>query len=219
VGTVFTNGGAQLGPLIDRWDGDSWSFQHAPTPPGATDAQVLDVSCTSDADCFAVGESNGTRGRTLVEHWDGTAWSIVRSPNPHEPKFPNSQLNSVSCVSSSFCVAVGESLRLGGGTRLLVERWDGARWTVEAASAKGISELWAVWCQSATACMATGVDRGRAFADRWNGSAWTPQAPPMPPGARRAILWGVVCQAPTACIAAGSSSASKGSTLAEAYSK
>ncbi len=221
VGLSFTHDGEHLRPLVERWDGASWSQQHASMPPGATDAQLLDVSCASPSDCAAVGARGFLPSRTLAEHWDGSAWSVVPSPNPTDPKFPGSELGSVSCSSSSACVAVGVSQRFGHGgvrDRSLIERWDGSTWSLEKVTVPGNSSLWGVWCASANACMAVGSDRGVALAERWNGSNWTLQEPPLPPGATSAMLWGVVCRSATACIAAGSDSAGQGETLAERYS-
>src|SRR5262249_59324068 len=54
-----------------------------------------------------------------------TVWRAVPTP----PLAGTGLLTGVSCVSESFCLAVGSRLRrLVGHT--LVERWDGKGWTV-----------------------------------------------------------------------------------------
>jgi len=44
----------------------------------------------------------------LAELWNGSSWSQVRTPNVSG----GGQLNSVSCVTTSFCMAAGD----GNGT-------------------------------------------------------------------------------------------------------
>lgn len=80
----------------------------------------------------------------------------------------NDRLAGVSCVSASFCVAVGEAepnepipVR-----KALAERWDGRTWTVMH-SVKG-GQLLGVSCTSTTFCMAV----GGTLAEQWNGRVW-----------------------------------------------
>ena len=56
-----------------------------------------------------------------------SSWSVVPSPNPTRR---TAILSGVSCVASSgTCMAVG-SYATRGGSKTLVERWDGASWTI-----------------------------------------------------------------------------------------
>ena len=117
----------------------SWSLQAVPQPKAST---LNGVSCTSTKACVAVGSIRTKQGTfTLVERWNGKRWSIQHSPNP--PGSKHSQLASVSCTTSRFCVAVGQSSRPGprpgrpaftaSSPRkfMLVERWDGRRWSLQ----------------------------------------------------------------------------------------
>jgi hypothetical protein len=101
------------------------------------------------------------------------------------------------------------------------ERWDGARWHLEAApmpaGAAG-SLFTGVACTSPSACTAVGFGTDSSgnpvspLAERWNGTRWSIQATPNPsPGG---LLAGVSCTSVTACTAVGNlnGTASAGST-------
>ncbi|HEY2317126.1 MAG TPA: hypothetical protein VGH67_02425 [Solirubrobacteraceae bacterium] len=63
-------------------------------------------------------------------------WTSQAAPGPSGP--PNAALTGVSCVSSTFCMAVGTSdfgfdrleINLHGPIATFAERWDGSAWTV-----------------------------------------------------------------------------------------
>ena len=98
------------------------------------------MSCVSFRDCNAVGYSFTGAGFStppdiqavlgdvpLIEHFNGRQWTISSSPRL------TAVLNSVSCVSATFCIAVGGSIvnnHEAGST--LVEQFDGERWRVVA---------------------------------------------------------------------------------------
>jgi hypothetical protein len=64
------------------------------------------------------------------ESWNGNRWTIVKSPNTSTSD--SNSLYEVSCLSSSFCTAVG--VYYGPSTsdyyQTLIESWDGRRWTI-----------------------------------------------------------------------------------------
>jgi hypothetical protein len=122
--------------LAERWNGQRWISQSLPVPPGAThqvglESVILDgVSCVSDTACTAVGRAiyvvnaNGLKhvgGEAIAEHWDGTRWS---AQTLQVPSLVGSQLNGVSCTTSTVCTAVGYQ-SVNGGSRVLVERSSG----------------------------------------------------------------------------------------------
>jgi hypothetical protein len=126
-------------------------------------------------------------------------------------------LNGVSCTGADSCIAVGSYGISGssGATVLLAERWDGARWSIQAVpspagAAPGLS---GVSCASGSACTAVGsslLDAGDgpsvAFAEAWNGSRWTFQATPSLARTTQSGLGGVSCTPGGPCIAVGYSS-------------
>ena len=95
---------------------------------------------------------------TLAERWNGTEWAIQTTPNPAEAKA--SYLNGgVSCISSTSCIATGDSLNSTSHYVTLAERWNGTEWQLQSTpnDEKGEGALSAgVSCSSPTACVAIG---------------------------------------------------------------
>jgi hypothetical protein len=124
----FYNSSSGVDPTSTlRWNGTSWSIQPFPNPAGATGSGLVGVSCTSSTACTAVGAFYNSAGVpvTLAERWNGTSWSIQPNPAPAGEK--ESQLNSVSCPSTTNCATVGYSTGLSldfvPELRLLPERY------------------------------------------------------------------------------------------------
>lgn len=163
--TCTAVGSDRNGVLVERWDGTGWSIQDTPVPVGS----LSGVSCVSANACVAVGGYTSPAGHqlALIERWDGTGWSTQSTPDL--PRALTSTLTSVSCTSKTACTAVGRYAAAGGIDRALVERWNGARWSVQqtrdvgrSASLKGVS------CPSRKACVAVGTINQRALIERWS---------------------------------------------------
>ncbi len=134
-------------------------------------------------------------------------WSTIANPNP--PGTIESSLGGVSCIGSSFCMAVGFSF---GST--LTELWDGTKWSiVPSPKAPGTGpSLSAVSCPSTTDCIAVGSSAGppgslRPLSERWNGVGWSVLDVP----GTRSALTGISCSGPSACFAVGSREMAEGS--------
>ena len=113
----------------------NWTSSSAAAGSGSN--QLNDVSCTTSTFCVAVGlENNGTGGGTLIEQWNGTSWTVV--PSVNAPATTGDSLNSVSCVGTAFCLAVGGSIT----GPAVAETWNGTAWSfVTAAAPAGEHEL------------------------------------------------------------------------------
>jgi hypothetical protein len=157
--------------LVVSWDGSTWSVVSSPSHIFNADS-LNGVSCVSASFCVAVGSyylSTAKVSKTLIESWNGTKWSIVPSPN----KFTASNvLNQVSCVSASFCAAVGS---WADGRATLVESWNGSTWSIvpspDEYSGGNHEQLLGVSCVSASFCVAAGffnigVGGGRRWSSR-----------------------------------------------------
>jgi hypothetical protein len=190
---------------------------------GALESQLFAVTCTSTADCWAVGRfviSSGiTPFETLTEHWDGISWSIIESPNRVVPgEFGSNFLLSVACTSASDCWAVGYYFT-GFGSQTLVERWDGSSWTIVPSpndSSVPFSRLNGVSCASASDCWAVGwyTDNQtsyQALTEHWDGSAWTIVAAD-PIELENNGLMAVTCLSASNCWAVGYSEYGAGAT-------
>jgi hypothetical protein len=109
---------------------NSWSMVPTVDPARVTSSQLNQVSCVPSGMCVAVGQYVSSTGAgSLAERWNGANWSLVRTLNPRHTT--SSQLNAVSCVSASACVAVGSSTNRTGQTKTLIERLRRGAWTIE----------------------------------------------------------------------------------------
>jgi hypothetical protein len=192
------------GTLAERWNGTAWTIQPTPNPAGFDDGQFSRVSCTSAIFCMAVGfaHSSPDTYRTLAEAWNGTAWTIEPTPTPGA----GGHLDSVSCTSSTNCIA-------GGLTSLgqLAEQWNGSAWTVMPLTELSAADLGGISCTLATSCTAVGIQlvsgprssAWRTLAEHWDGSTWTIQTTPNP-GGNQDTLDAVSCVSTTSCVSVGS---------------
>jgi hypothetical protein len=80
--TAFNPGLSQ--PLIEQWDGHTWSIVKGPSVTGG---DLWDVSCSTPASCLATDVPD--------ELWDGSNWSLIPSVGGR---------GDVSCVASTDCV-------------------------------------------------------------------------------------------------------------------
>jgi hypothetical protein len=219
--------------FAEVWNGSSWSVQSTPNPTEAKGSFLNSVSCTSSSVCTAVGGYVNSAGSevTLAEVWNGSSWSVQSTSNPTEAK--GSFLNSVSCTSSSACIAVGEykyGSALSSSTHAFAEVWNGSSWSVQSTpnpTGATWSVLGDVSCTSSSACSAVGSYHNSSgsevtLAEIWNGSSWSAQSTPNPSEATATALSGVSCTSATLCTAVGDYShvvafLNTVSTLAESY--
>jgi Subtilase family/Peptidase inhibitor I9 len=185
------------------------TFSATSIPAGSTLATLSSVSCSSETACTAVG-SYFLEGayKVLVERWNGTSWSQQSAPAPSEGSAQKA-LQSVSCASSTSCVAVGTA-----AGKPFAESWNGTSWSIlTAPNPSGAKEasLESVSCASSTSCMAAGSFAESAggtrkpLAERWNGSEWSTVSVPNPSGTKGSVrLSGVSCLSASSCTAAGS---------------
>ena len=183
-----------------------WNVQRLPRAPGGT---LVGVSCVSARACMAVGSYSGHTSRVLTMRWNGVRWSIVPARLP--PGAVQGGFNDVSCFSARACTAVGDYDLNARQTNVLVERWNGSRWSIQhAPNRPGVpaSLLSSVSCASRLACTAVGESGSPSnsppfvLAERWNGAAWSVQPIPSA-GGLEGFLAGVSCTSRNACTAVG----------------
>ena len=162
----------------------TWAPVRNPAPSSAHSG-LSSVACVTSTDCWAVGFTLGAQNNnvTLAENWNGSEWSVVSSPDAVGAT--DSQLDSVACVSTSDCWAVGYS-----DVSALTERWDGIDWSIVAnpvVAGDSQNTLRSVTCASPTECWAVGSalapsskggDQDQTLAELWNGSEWSIVATP-----------------------------------------
>ena len=177
-----------------------------PTPEGATEVKLNDISCTSESACTAVGRYYASGYKPYVARWNGTSWSLQTAPSPSEGDASEAMLG-VSCTSATHCVTVGKAAK-----KPFVERWNGSEWTTQSVPApEGATDttLLSVSCTSESACMAVGSFysgswKTKFLTERWNGTSWSVVASPAPAKEGYAALRGISCLSASSCVAVGS---------------
>ncbi len=174
---------------------------------GGPPAVLTHLSCTSASRCMATGaSSNGD----LAETWNGTRWRLLASP----VQLTGTSLHALSCTSAGACIVVGAHLLIGGLPQLtLAESWNGAKWTLEPpVNPRGrlASNLFAVSCAAARACMAAGIASNDAvglqvtLAESWNGKRWSVSPTPRRLSATNESLFNAMsCVSAADCTAVG----------------
>ncbi|HEY1823052.1 MAG TPA: hypothetical protein VGG83_24375 [Trebonia sp.] len=169
-------------PVVDTWNGSSFTQVRPPAPPGMSTAEFDGLSCAARNRCVAVGDgyaADHSRITSFLDVWNGRTWKL--SGWRGAPGSGDARLTAVSCRSAADCVAVGSD---GDDTspRAAALAWNGRRWTpmtVPGPGAGRLSAFYGVDCRPA-GCTAIG-ETGRAgativsltdatpIAVRWNG--------------------------------------------------
>jgi hypothetical protein len=171
-----------------------------------TAATLAGVVFAGAASAAAAGPAGVARPASVADHAAAPAFS------GSTPALDG--LAGVSCVSASFCMAVGDFLSPAvtttfypaGIIRALAEEWNGSNWRV-LPTARAVGVLEAVSCTSTSFCMAVGQGAavaGPSLAEAWNGSSW--RVVTTPPGGTH--LSAVSCATASFCVAVPSNTVS-----------
>lgn len=212
-------------PYGERWNGNSWSYHEFHREVHNED-RLLGVSCVAGEWCMVVG-AYGLSPRAFSQYTDKGSpygWSEPTLARPSDST-GDWELNDVSCLSSSYCVAVGwyTASLSPFPKKALIEKWNGKEWTAQSALSPGNPTiLQGVSCTSTSACTAVGsyVEAGGAtktLAERWNGTAWSTQTTFNPAGASSSALEDVSCTSSSFCMAAGKANDEAQEGLAERW--
>ncbi|HVV77788.1 MAG TPA: hypothetical protein VHC43_17360 [Mycobacteriales bacterium] len=199
-------------PLIEAWDGSTWSVMASPDPnpfPYGDGSFLTSVSCAGGG-CMAVGWTGLQSPAPFAERLIAGAWTLV-PVNPPDGS-TGGELNGVSCASPSACIAVGFTGR-SSADRLITYSWDGTAWTPQSvpslpdAMDDGLN---GVSCLSVTDCYAVGSSsEGGAhpyvtLAEHWDGVRWTATTMPVGNGFPDTTnLTAVSCPTAAVCVALG----------------
>jgi hypothetical protein len=221
VGTLLpASPNSSIEPLMERWDGTSWTSVALATVAVVDSNFLQSVSCAGSADCWAAGfYFSGTVARSLTVHWDGTSWGVKDSPNTSMSR--SNYLSDIKCVSSSDCWTVGStSDNLGMANQALAMHWDGTAWSIVNPAPVDTSQqvetsFEAVSCASSSDCWAVGYEvvnhanQGfttyQALIEQWNGTAWVviPTPPQQNVPTLNSILYSVTCTSTSDCTGVG----------------
>jgi len=199
-----------LQTLVETFDGTSWSIVSSPNTSPTQPQYLNGLTCQSTTFCVAVGAYEIEPGltQTLALTYDGTNWTITPSPNssPQEVNI----LGTVSCTSTTNCVAVGTYV-VATASRTLIETFDGANWVVTPSPNTADTEgntLNGVSCVSPSSCEAVGNYADSDFVlhtlvEKYDGSSWAITPSPNTSETQDNSLLSVSCTSATSCVAAG----------------
>jgi len=199
-------GGAQATPITvpPQVSATSWALQTQASPSTSTNAFAGFVSCVDAGFCVAVGNQGpNASATTLGEVLNGSAWTVVRTADAMGSI--SDYLEAVSCVSRTFCMAVGINENAADSYVAMGEVWNGSAWSlVPMPSPSTDMDVAAVSCTSSTFCVAVGSSGGAtAVVEEWNGTTWSLGSVPTPAGYTSAELNDVTCIGTGWCMAAG----------------
>jgi hypothetical protein len=163
----MAGGGVVIGPdkgagVISRWNGLVWSaIQVADPKVGAPNNQISTMTCPKPTFCVAADQYEHTL------QWNGTKWFFPARLNA---PYTNNSF-SVSCTSSSYCLAVGA---VGNAT----VTWNGKRWEYQIVepnftlppNSSSYAFFATVSCTAPTYCLAIDQYGDASF---WNGDYWS----------------------------------------------
>ncbi len=102
-----------------------------------------------------------------------TTWSVSPSPGV------TASFSGVSCLSSTFCMAVGSTTNASNVSQTLIEERDGSTWTVVPSPNHGTgnNSLLGVSCALAAFCVSVGSyntsTSQQPLIEMWSGSTWS----------------------------------------------
>src|SRR6266567_738175 len=186
VGHFAAVGRLPSAPLIEHWNGSSWSLQptHSLTrlktalPQALTSAVAL-----APDDVWVLGHSLQPSGAIDVYvHWNGTSWKLLPGPDIG-PRLGSAAMQAIGADHHGRLWAVGGWVGPGetgaprGG---ITERWDGRRWEVNRHAAwkepltmvapVAADDVWALTGGSFTTAGTYGISPVQVL--HWNGGTW-----------------------------------------------
>jgi hypothetical protein len=137
VGYFAAVGSARSAPLIEHWNGRSWSLRptHALTRlKGALPQTLASVVALAADDVWMLGRRliGGAISVDVYLHWNGASWKAFSGPNI-SPRLGSAAMQAISADNRGRLWAVGGWVGIGeagvprGG---IAERWTGRLWEV-----------------------------------------------------------------------------------------
>jgi hypothetical protein len=208
-----------------------WTATEALLPFNANavpDAALYAVSCPDTSTCVAGGEYTDTSGnrQALLTVKSGGTWKAIMAPLPaNAAGNPYAAVASVSCPSSTDCMAGGTYTDDSGQAQGLLLRWSDGSWIATEAPLPADATTQAtpvtgpnpgppgglvVSCPAVSECFAVGsyaVDGYyRGWLLSWSGGSWSAAEAPLPSNAAStpdAMLFTLACPSTSECVAGG----------------
>ncbi len=146
-----------------RWLGTGWKRVGVPV----THASWSAVAFTTPSDGWAVGASVGSG--VGIARWDGRRWMAVPGADLGKRR---AGLEDAAAAGKDDVWAVGSVSIAAAKAGVLVEHWDGVRWTVVPTPDVGQSHLQAVAAISRANVWAVGNQVDNTLIEHWDGERW-----------------------------------------------
>ena len=195
VGTEgFSSNGSRPGkPLIERWNGRTWSRARLPSAwPGG----LAFVAASSASNAWALGQEPS--GTTHLLHWTGHGWRNSRFPGTPGTFYGNLGLTAAPGGRAWLIASASGSAQIFG--------WNGTRWGQQSYPCSGtFCNLYRIEARTGKDAWAVGnyvtssLDGG-PLALHWTGSSW--RSTPVP-FVKFGFLTGVFSVSPTSAWAVG----------------
>jgi hypothetical protein len=213
---VYYHGSTQY-LLGEHWNGHAWTVTRPPFISGAKFPVLTVVSCATATFCVASGQYNPSSNThdavAFAEVWNGHSWRL--SVPPQVGPYHYEGFFTVSCTGTTFCLLGGEYATSDRGYfTTLVERFDGAHWSIVTDAALRPQSGYATYlnsisCTSSGACTAVGQQdkisgalAWHGFAETFKGGKWTRSTADLPASALT-NLDAVSCATSSYCVAVG----------------
>jgi len=217
-GQYADTSGVERGMLLS-WSNGTWTAAQA-------GPYIFALSCPTASYCVSVGVSN-------VYTWSGGTWTTTQVPAPADISSSHLlDLQGVSCVSESACVAVGSYTNTAGSQEGVLETLSDGTWIPERAPlpadaaanpdvtfGTGLANL--VSCGSASFCVAAGdytnaSGQTAGLLEILSDGTWTVNQVPSPADAvtgsqANLYLTGISCLTAAFCVADGGYTGTSGS--------
>lgn len=185
--------------------GPTWKAYKLPNASGGTFSTPNSIACPSKSLCYVAGSAASGNDPAIVKLGISSSDKLTSIAEPvpasGDPQYPTS-LGSISCRSTTVCVAVGHnSSDLGGAFRL----HDG-QWLEVETFPSSLGSLWGVSCVVGSEdCYATSAgfttNKAAVEVSKDNGDHWSSVRFP-----RATAMWTTTCIATNECIVGGNSS-------------
>jgi hypothetical protein len=155
---------APAGVILGSSSAGASTGQAITAETSASSPHLAAISCASPSFCKAVGtyKLDGAKAG-FTETWNGARWKAST--------MPESSLSSISCPTTTMCMAVGSNPS--------AEEWTNGSWrtlSVTPPSGTTSATLFDVSCSRPTSCMAVGDNLLRqTFIEHWDGTSWSLQ--------------------------------------------
>lgn len=185
IGHFASVGAAPSTPLIEHWNGNSWSLGptralarlNAALPPTLTSVAAL-----TPGDVWVLGTPSSDSPDVYL-HWNGSSWQLLHGPK-FGPLFGSAAMQVIAAdqrgqlwAAGGWMRGYGEAGVPGGGS---IEQWNGRQWELSSSAAWkepltqvapiAPDDAWAIAGGSFTTTGTYGLTPVQVL--HWNGRAW-----------------------------------------------